>query len=87
MNNETPTDLKPLNGTKTHPLTKHSRSVLIHLNDGPSPCYEFNPGVRDRLIRGGLVEIVQLPSPYKKHKGRLLSFLQITDAGRKELQS
>ena len=48
------------------PISEHAESVLRSL---PMPAQEINPGVRDRLLRAGYVEIVRLPSPYKKHKG------------------
>lgn len=75
----------PLNGTKTHPLTPHALSVLGWLSRGPQPCQEINAGVINRFVREDLVETVRLPSPYKTHKGALIDFLQITDAGRARL--
>jgi hypothetical protein len=80
--------ITPLNGKKTHPLTRHGLSALKQIATAPAPCTEFNPGVINRLTRGGLAEIVQLPSPYKKHSGKNaknVNFLQITDAGRSEI--
>lgn len=56
----------PLNGTKTHPLSKHALGVLDRLKAGPIPAQEINPGVVNRLLRGDNVELVNLPSPYKK---------------------
>lgn len=76
--------MKPLNGENTHPLTEHSRRALASLKDAPAVKSLFNPGVVDRLLRGGLVEIVMLRSPFKKDRGRERQFLQITDEGRKE---
>jgi len=71
----------PLNGTKTHPLTKHAKTALATIATGPVPSQVFNPGVVNRLLRESLVEIVQLPSPYASHKGRLISHLKITASG------
>ena len=72
----------PLNGTKTHPLSTFALGVLRDLIGTPKPRQEVNPGVVDRLMRESLVEIVDLPSPYKAHKGGACAHLQITDAGR-----
>jgi hypothetical protein len=74
--------IPPLNGTKTHPLSKHALSALERLMNGPEPRQTINPGVVNRLEREALVETVMLPSPYQSHKGALTSFLKITDAGR-----
>ena len=76
---------KPLNGTKTHPLTPHATGVLREISQAPQPQQAVNPGVVNRLLRESLVELVQLPSPYKKHKGSEIAFLQITAAGRAAL--
>lgn len=64
------------------PLSEHALSELRNIARKPLTCLEVNPGVRERLSREGLVEIVQLPSPYKKHKGANCSHLQITEKGR-----
>lgn len=72
----------PLNGTKTHPLTAVALSVLAQLQRGPLPAQCVNPGLGNRLERGGLVDIVGIRSPFKSHKGRKLAHYQITDAGR-----
>jgi hypothetical protein len=72
---------KPLNGTKTHPLSIHAKQVLAEIARAPVPKLDVNPGVRDRLYRESLIEFVKLPSPYKKHKGGKCDFLQITKAG------
>ena len=49
---------------------------------GPIPRQEFNPGTADRFLRGDLVDVVDLPSPYKVHKGANIQFFKINDAGR-----
>lgn len=72
----------PLNGNKTHPLSDFARGVLRDLASAPKPRQEINAGVVDRLMRESLVEIVDLPSPYKSHKGGACAHLKITDAGR-----
>jgi hypothetical protein len=75
----------PLNGTKIHPLSAHAKSTLDSIARSPRPSQEVNPGVVRRLTDESLVEVVRLPSPYKKHKGEKIAHLQITDAGRQEL--
>ncbi len=44
----------PLNGTKTHPLRPGTIAALRRLAHGPVRSHQLNPGVRDRLLRGGL---------------------------------
>lgn len=73
-------DKRPLNGTKTHPLTEASRRALGTISMAPIPRQEVNPGVADRLEREGLVIVVDLPSPYKGRKGKV-PHLKITEAG------
>lgn len=78
---------KPLNGTKTHPLTKASIEVLRDIGRrGFVPRLELNPGVYDRLDRESLIETAPLPSPYKTHKGKLIDHVGITEAGRLALR-
>lgn len=76
----------PLNGAKTHPLSRAALGVLGMLIDGPVPRQEINPGVANRLERGDgvtpYVQEVDHPSPYKAHKGRHIAHLIATDAGR-----
>lgn len=67
-------------GEKMHPLSASALAALRQLKSGPIPRQEFNPGVCDRLERGGLAEIVRRPSPYKTVKGDV-AHLQITEAG------
>lgn len=78
--------MRPLNGTKTHPLSDLARAELTRLQNTPLPRQEFNPGVVDRLLRGALVKIADLPSPYKSHKGAPISHLLITKTGVAELE-
>ena len=77
-----PTAPAPLNGVKTHPLSEHALASLDDLQAGPRPAAQFNPGVVNRLMREDLVEVVDLPSPFKTHKGRAIPHLRITDSGR-----
>jgi hypothetical protein len=79
--------MEPLNGTKTHPLSAHALDELRGMaRGGPVPLPAINPGVRNRLLREALVEVVQRKSPFKAHKGREIDHLAITDAGRAALQ-
>lgn len=75
----------PLNGSKNHPLSKHAFRALRLILSSPVPTQEINPGVVRRLIDGRLADIVNLPSPYKTHKGKLIAHLDITEAGKSEL--
>lgn len=75
--------MKPLNGEKTHPLSRHALAELRNLLVAPIPRTGFNPGVANRLMREALVEDVMLPSPYNVDKGKPRSHLRITDAGRR----
>lgn len=80
----------PLNGSKTHPLTEAALSALAMLRDGPMPSQGFNAGIVNRLQRGDLAKIVDLPSPYRTHRRKdgyvkSISHLEITDAGRAAL--
>jgi len=72
----------PLNGTKTHPLSAHAIAELKDIASKPVPRSAVNPGVANRLLRESLVAEVQLPSPFKTHKGAAIAHLQITAAGR-----
>ena len=75
--------LEPLNGTKTHPLTRHALATLRELAlHGPRPTQKVNPGQVNRFHREGLTETVKLPSPFATHRGGLIDHEQITDAGR-----
>lgn len=67
------------------PLTPHAVGVLQEVARAPKPTLEINAGVMDRFIRGRLVDIVELVSPYKSHLGRKIAHAKITDAGLAEL--
>lgn len=73
--------MKPLNGTKTHPLSDHALFCLRCIAEYPRPKQDINPGVVNRLLRGELIEIVDLPSPFKTHNRRPISHARITELG------
>lgn len=75
-----------LNGTKTHPLSKHAINVLREVARRPCPRQEINAGVNDRLEREYLTETFKAPSPYKTHKGALIVFVRITEKGKARLE-
>lgn len=75
-------DVIPLNGTKTHPLSAHALAELKDIANSPVARQSVNPGVSNRLLREALVETVQMPSPFKTHKGANIEHLRITDTGR-----
>ena len=74
---------RPLNGEKTHPLSKHAIDVLRDLTRGPIVRHLVNPGVNNRFAREGLAEEVTLPFGLK---GVPKPHVQITDAGRAALE-
>ena len=74
--------MKPLNGTKTHPLSEHALTVLAAIANAPQASHTVNPGVINRLMRESLVTVEQMPSPFKAYRGGDCSFLCITQAGR-----
>lgn len=73
--------MKPLNGEKTHPLTKHGLWQLGEIAKKPIPRQKANPGSANRLLREGLVDQVMLPSPFYIHAGDKIAHLKITEAG------
>lgn len=73
--------MKPLNGEQTHPLRPAALRVLQQLEQRAIPCYQVNPSVVDRLLREGLVEVVELPFRYGK-KMLPKRHLRITQEGR-----
>jgi hypothetical protein len=76
---------RPLNGERTRALTHHAIDALQRLRRSSHvPRQEFNPGIVDRLTRGGLAEIIDAPSPYKTRRGTIQA-LRITEAGLQEL--
>lgn len=75
---------EPLNGTKTHALSETALLTLARLLGGPITRSTINPGVANRLERENLVEVVELPSPYRTVNGKI-RHLRVTDAGRQRL--
>jgi hypothetical protein len=73
--------MKPLNGEQTHPLKPASLDALRRIAEKPVPRQELNAGVSNRLLREGLAESVDLPSPYASHKGRDIEHLRVSAAG------
>lgn len=67
----------PLNGKKTHPLSAAAKAVIESLRAAPIPCASLNPGIINRLRREGIVETVDLPSPFKTHKGKAIPHLRL----------
>jgi hypothetical protein len=59
-------------------LSDHALAELADIRRKPVPSCSVNPGVARRLIADGLVEIVELPSPFKTHKGARIAHLQAT---------
>jgi len=78
--------IAPLNGVKTHPLSTHAKGVLRDIATAPVPRHSVNPGVTNRLQREGMVESIDLPSPYKTHQGKPIEHLCITAAGMAAIQ-
>lgn len=70
---------KPLHGEKTHPLSPSALAVVEELRSGPMARSGMNPGVVDRLLREGCVEVVELPSPYRTHRGKLIPHLRLLE--------
>ena len=71
---------RPLHGVKTHPLSEAALHTLSELRDAYIPAQEINPGLLNRLDRGGLVDYSDRPSPYKTRKG-MVSHVTISDQG------
>lgn len=76
---------RPLNGTKTHPLSAKAFEVLGNIATEPVPYFMINAGVIDRLCREDLIKIVYRPSPYPSSKGASIRYLEITQAGHDRL--
>lgn len=75
----------PLNGEKTHPLSKHALEALKQIGASARPRQDLNPGVANRLERETLVETYRDFAPYKTRRGELIDWVRITDAGRAAL--
>lgn len=63
------------------PLSTHAIHELREIQAAPKACSSINPGVINRLLTEHLVRIVQLPSPFRTHRRRLVAHLAITEAG------
>jgi len=74
--------MKPLNGQITHPLSAHAIEQLQTIAKHTVPCSSVNTGVGNRLMRDHLIDIVDLQSPFKLHKGRNCPHYRITEAGK-----
>lgn len=81
--------LRSNNGGQTRPLTEHGWRALRALATGPQPRAVFNAGIVDRLTREPepLARACAVPSPYKKDRGGTTRGLEITEAGRRALQT
>lgn len=74
----------PLNGTKVHPLKRPTKDAMCRLSSGKvRPTQEFNAGVVDRIVSGGLGEIVTRPSPYANGAGKTIPHIRLTDEGQR----
>ena len=49
--------------------------------DGPQPTQALNSGVVGKLCGEGLAKLTRGRSPYKKHKGEMISYTEITEDG------
>ncbi len=67
------------------PLSAHALEELRHIAQAPLPRSSVNPGVVNKLLSEKLVSSVQLPSPFKVHKGGNCEHLEITDLGKTQL--
>lgn len=78
-----------LNGGTTRPLTAAAWTWLASIAESPRPLSGINPGIRDRLTRtpDPLCERVDLPSPFRIHRGAPCPHLRVTDAGRAALSA
>ncbi len=64
------------------PLGPYALSVLDSLaRNGPQPRQAINPGAVRRLMHDKLIELVELPSPYVSHKGKVIEHLRLTLEG------
>ena len=77
-------------------LTKVARAELLNLRSAPKPRCEwlldFAPWPKgtkqstiSRLIRAGLAEVAELPSPYRAQRGGTCPHVRITERGRAAL--
>lgn len=67
------------------PLSEHALAELRDIVTKPVPSCGVNPGVIAKLLREGLVEVVELPSPFLTHQMagiKTTSHLKATATGR-----
>lgn len=67
------------------PLSREARLELECLEGRPIPRLAFNPRVSRELARTHVVDMVDLPRPFKG--GGLIKYLQINDSGREYLKA
>lgn len=73
---------------RRRPLSVHALHALAELNRKSALSSQFNPGVTNRLLSGGLVELQNRPSPFASHRpGTHIDYLVITENGRAELRA
>lgn len=64
-------------------ISNHAIRILYQASRKPFPAQEVNPGVSQKLVALGYVNLVEMPSPYPSHKrGTKVHFLVPTDAGK-----
>lgn len=63
-------------------LSAHAMTELKFIAREPLPRSTVNPGIVNKLLSEKLVNSVQLPSPFKVHKGGNCEHLEITDLGK-----
>lgn len=78
--------LAALDNAGAKPLSAAAIGALTTLLRGPAPRQDFNPGVVRLLAGEGLVEELELPSPYKT-KATLVRHLRLTDLGTKRARA
>lgn len=71
---------------KPYKPSEHVIKGLKKIEGGCLPGSELNAGVGMVLIREGWAISLQIPSPYKYGRSRMVGALEITDAGREYLK-
>lgn len=64
------------------PLTPHAYAWLLTISYSPVVRSAVNPGVAQALERRGYATTINLASPFRTHRGRLIPHSRITEAGR-----
>lgn len=82
---ETTQKMALIDGTKVgqpaRPLSNHAKELMREMLDRALPLSQVNCGVRDKLRREGLAEIVQRRSPFAAHRGGYCDHLTLTAKG------